>query len=252
MLRRHAATALAAARRRGAIVPAGSIGSNWLSSAESLTDTFTRGSGPLLVAVDLRHFGPAIHRRGDAFDQVADTLASIARPRLAGDRFAEDVEREGPLLPRAREGRRPALRSVSVPAMNRRACDIALRRAAIAAASPPSRVRVATSSPSRAAAGRRSRTSSKYSCRCRAIASFVASIGSTSMKRNICTLTDSSAIAQAMIRSSHQRRSQMPGPARIETLKQRAADPLRGLFDLVEFRGREVVHEVFWGLHAIF
>ena len=34
----------------------------------------------------------------------------------------------------------------------------------------------------------------------------MSSIGSTSMKRNICTLTDSSCMAQAMIRSSHQSR----------------------------------------------
>ena len=63
--------------------------------------------------------------------------------------------------------------------------------------------------PSRAAEGRWSFTSSKYSCKCPVIDSFVLSIGSTSMKRNIWALTDSSCMAQAMIRSSHQRRSKM-------------------------------------------
>ena len=61
------------------------------------------------------------------------------------------------------------------------------------------------------------------------------------MKRNICTLTDSSCMAQAMIRSSHQRRSKMLSPAPAEALEDVAADLLRGPFDLGQIAMREVV-----------
>ena len=40
------------------------------------------------------------------------------------------------------------------------------------------------------------------------------SMGSTSTKRNICTLTDSSDIAQDRMRSSHHRRSKIEGERR--------------------------------------
>ena len=63
----------------------------------------------------------------------------------------------------------------------------------------------------RAAEGSAARTSSKYSCRWRMTASVERNIGSTSTKRNICTLTASSDMAQAMMRSSHQRRSMIRG-----------------------------------------
>ena len=120
-----------------------------------------------------------------------------------------------------------------VPAMNRRAWPIALRRAAMARARPAiERGRGHGQAQPRGRGQVLAARRRKYSCRCRVTASLVASIGSTSMKRNICTLTDSSCMAQAMMRSSHQRRSQTVGCDAVAMLEQVATDLLRRPLDV--------------------
>ena len=73
----------------------------------------------------------------------------------------------------------------------------------------------------------------------------VASIGSTSMKRNICTLTDSSCIAQAMIRSSHQRRCKTLGWRVSQMVEQIPADLLGRPLDRRQIAFRKVVSHAF-------
>ena len=146
-----------------------------------------------IVAVDLRNLGPGVHGRGDRLDQIdiglqissASTSLVTASPSMSSvkARFCS---------PFGKRGGQHFLGALS-PAMNRRALAVAPLRARDRRAcrwaghEPRARPPPTPSAPPPAAARR---TGPRYSCRCRDTASLSASIGSTSMKRNICTLTD--------------------------------------------------------------
>ena len=49
-----------------------------------------------IVSIQSRHLGPGVYRRGNRFDQIDIGLQIPIGFDFAGDRFAEDVECEGP------------------------------------------------------------------------------------------------------------------------------------------------------------
>ena len=158
----------------------------------SWSESSNRSSGNSLTCCDI----PLIRSIYDCWYRSASLSLMMASPR-----------RSSVNANRLRRSLRTDDRTSStlLPAMNRRAIRDALVRALNASA----RLRIVLltdkSRPTRAAQGSLSRTSSKYSSRCLAMAWWSLSIGRTSTKRNICTLTASSPMAHDMSRSSHHR-----------------------------------------------
>ena len=78
-------------------VPSGSIGVELAVERRELDRDVHARQLAEQAAIDLRHLGPGVDRRGDAADQVEIGLQVALGLDFAGHRLAQDVEREGPL-----------------------------------------------------------------------------------------------------------------------------------------------------------
>ena len=199
-------------------VPSGSIGSNWLKSADSFTDTFTRGIGPRSSRSIVGSSGSTFTSRVRPWSRSrycfwtwsASASVMVASP----SRSMVNASR------RLRIARTASTASATFdPAMNFRA--ICFAPVCDANASPLPRMPLLGMSfvPHRAHHGSSSFASLRYSRRWRDTSAGRFRYGSVSTKRNSCTLRAGSCMPRPMSLSSSQARVNSTGPWRSSRAK---------------------------------